>query len=431
MTKLPQIVFTVSLMCSVDAKANHNILPLPEQLNTIINSNIAINNPTPIIYIRQDYVTKKVRPLHEIKAMLQNNGFKLSRIVINKSLIALQCAIKHKVKHNNILSIIDFSLPSSKKRLWIFDLFQNKLLFHTYVSHGIKSGTLFSNYFSNKINSKASSMGIYNTEKAYYGRHGLSLKLYGLDKNFNHNAYNRFIVMHGSWYANEKFIKKYGRPGRSWGCPTVPLYLTKPIINTIKDRSLMVAYYPGSNWFQKSKFLNCDITKETPENLAINLKALIKENEQRDNIFFADKNNNNKREENDPIVTMPADTYQRIFNTEAPLKRMLRRQINKIEYIALNNQELLRMDTNNNKALDHQDKEGLNAIDFVIPVVTKRRGYYATEMKIITLGKIKEVKLNTSTSTTNKKIENYTIHFEGKRAINLRATKRFIRWLGL
>ena len=114
--------------------------------------------------------------------MLHQNAPALNTEAVNKVLTTLKCASKYNIKHNNILTIIDFSLPSSAKRLWVFDLAKNKLLFHTHVSHGIKSGSLLSNYFSNKVNSKASSIGVYNTEKAYFGRHGLSLKLYGLDK---------------------------------------------------------------------------------------------------------------------------------------------------------------------------------------------------------------------------------------------------------
>ena len=107
---------------------------------------------------------------------------------------------------------------------------EKKLLFHTYVSHGITSGTLLTNYFSNKYNSKASSIGVYKTEKAYYGREGLSLRLDGLDRSFNDNASNRSVVMHGGWYVDEHFIKKYGRPGRSWGCPALPLNFINPLL---------------------------------------------------------------------------------------------------------------------------------------------------------------------------------------------------------
>jgi hypothetical protein len=153
---------------------------------------------------------KPVDELSDINNMLQKEANTLNASVIQKVLTTLKCSLEYNVNHNNILTIIDYSLPSSEKRLWVFDLKEKKLLFHTYVSHGIKSGTLLSNYFSNKYNSKASSIGVYKTNKTYYGRDGLSLRLDGLDSGFNDNASNRYVVMHGGWYVNEPFIKKYG-----------------------------------------------------------------------------------------------------------------------------------------------------------------------------------------------------------------------------
>src|SRR3990167_3161690 len=145
--------------------------------------------------------------LVEIVLMLKEQK-SLNSALVDKVLTTLVCSKMHHVDHNNILTIIDYSLPSSEKRLWIFDLKAKKLLFYTYVSHGITSGSLRSEYFSNKYNSRASSIGVFKTEQAYYGREGLSLKLEGLDRGFNDNAFNRYIVMHGGWYVNEPFIKK-------------------------------------------------------------------------------------------------------------------------------------------------------------------------------------------------------------------------------
>ncbi len=326
--------------------------------------------------------------LNRIKTLLQDQAPTLKPEVIQEVLTTLTCANQHGVSHNSVLTIIDFSLPSSEKRLWIFDLEKRKLLFHTYVSHGINSGALLSEYFSNKGNSKASSIGVYNTGDPYLGRHGLSLKLYGLDKNFNDNAYNRFIVVHGSWYVDENFVKKYGRVGRSWGCPTVPVQLTKPIIDTIKENSLLVAYYPN-DWLQKSKFTNCNPLQKQNGEKAKKVISVTKEEEQRASILFADINNNHKHEENEPILAITAENYLQTFNTKVPLNRMLRRQIDNTEYIALSHTEL--------EKVDH------STIRFVIPVVKLQRGYYATEMKII----------------------------EKKSSIPPRSTDRFIRWIGL
>lgn len=366
------------------------------------------------------------KQLYETKEML-HQAADLQPAVINKVLTTLNCANKNNVDHNNILTVIDYSLPSSQKRLWVFDLQNKKLLFHTYVSHGITSGALLTTYFSNKYNSKASSIGVYTTEKAYVGREGLSLRLDGLDRGFNDNASGRAIVMHGGWYVDENFIKKYGRPGRSWGCPALPLNLVNSVINTIKDKSLFVVYYPSDNWFAKSKFLSCEQLATTPKiaKLEPDQPAPIAEKEARENILFADMNKNNRREENEPIVVMTADDYERIFQTKVPLERMLRRQINNKEYIALSNVEF------NNKVCMQTASNTVDAVSFVIPVVTMRRGYYATEMHFVPLGKIKEAKSDTDITQPNGQPHNYTILFEEKLPVSLRSTNQFIRWLGL
>ncbi len=428
MWKALLLTLIIPLTCLSATQENTYFLTFPLQIKAKINlDNILIPKIATTTKTQRKYPKITDKQLNKIEKMLHQNAPALNTEAVNKVLTTLKCASKYNIKHNNILTIIDFSLPSSAKRLWVFDLAKNKLLFHTHVSHGIKSGSLLSNYFSNKVNSKASSIGVYNTEKAYFGRHGLSLKLYGLDKGVNDNAYNRFIVMHGSWYVNDDFIKKYGRPGRSWGCPTLPRILTKQIIHTIKDNALMIAYYPGNMWLSKSIFLNCTGLKKSN----IKTKSFIKEEEGRGKILFADLNNNNKREENEPVVTIKAATYQRIFNTKAPLKRMLRRQIDKTEYIVLNHAEIANMKKNNNAAADKVGEHDLQTVYFVIPVVTKLRGYYATEMKIIDLKKMDEVKSSTAASETHEQIEPYSIQFKSKPSIKLRSTKRFIRWLGL
>ncbi|MBA3537915.1 MAG: murein L,D-transpeptidase catalytic domain family protein [Tatlockia sp.] len=358
--------------------------------------------------------------LAEVQKMLQQDGGSaLSAAVIDKILKTLKCANEYKITHNNILTIIDYSLPSNEKRLWVFDLENKKLLFNTYVSHGIKSGALLSNSFSNKFNSKSSSIGVFKTDKTYYGRHGLSLQLDGLDSGFNDNASSRSVVMHGGWYVDENFIQKYGRSGRSWGCPALPENLSSAIINTIKDDSLFVVYYPSDSWFLKSKFLNCDNLSPTrySSKLSTELKPVGEEMEKREDVLFAKISAKHHEE---PIVTMPADDYVRIFHAKAPLERMLRRQIDNKEYIALSNKEFENIAASNNK-------EDLNYIYFVIPVVKMVRGYYATEMHIVNLGKIIDLKMNIANSTS----KSYTIDFDSKPSVHLRTTNQFIRWLGL
>lgn len=356
--------------------------------------------------------------IKEISDMLHTKAPTLSNPVINKVLTTLKCAQTYRIAHNTILTIIDYSLPSNEKRLWVFDLNERTLLFNTYVSHGIKSGSLLTSYFSNKNNSKASSMGVYTTESAYYGREGLSLKLDGLDKSFNDNAANRAVVMHGGWYVEERFIKKYGRAGRSWGCPTVPLELSKSIINTIKDKSLFVIYYPSDAWFVKSKFLNCDKMPVTPSTVIKEEHLIPPENSnEREGILFADINKNNRHEENEPVVVVNADRYQQLFSLQAPLTRMLRRPINNNEYIALSQQEFATMMARN----QYDD------MYFVIPEVKMERGYYVTMMKMVNLGKISAIRSNPGPVLT----ADYTVLFDKKSDINLRVTNSFIRWLGL
>lgn len=392
------------------------LLPLP-----VIQEKIELNNRV------LSEIPSINTQLNEIKEMLHNEANTLNEPVINKVITTLKCATAYNVERNNILTIIDYSLPSNEKRLWVFDLNQKKLLFHTYVSHGIRSGTLLTNYFSNKNDSKASSIGVYKTGQGYYGREGLSLRLDGLDKSFNDNASNRAVVMHGGWYVAENFIKRYGRPGRSWGCPALPLSLYKPIINTIKDNSLMVIYYPSDEWFGKSKFLTCDaISAPNASTMQMsNANTPPNDVDLRDPVLFVDFNKNDRREEDEPIVVMSADNYEKVFHTQAPLGRMLRRQINNAEYIALSSKEF-------NKLVIQNDKEGLNAINFVIPVIIMVHGYYETQMKIVNMGKINDVRLNSNSSSNHdNKINSFTLNTETKPVINLKSTNRFIRWLGL
>lgn len=381
------------------------VIPKKTILPNVYNNSVDITN----------YAQIPAQTDESLKEMLMKEAGTLHTAVINKVIQTIQCAKEYNVTHNDILAIIDYSLPSSDKRLWIFNLKDHKLLFHTYVSHGIKSGTLDSQFFSNKFDSKASSIGVYKTEKTYYGRDGLSLRLCGLDRGFNDNASNRYVVMHGGWYVEEDFIKKYGRAGRSWGCPAVPLQETQAIINTIKDDAFFVVYYPSDNWFLKSKFLNCS-TLSSAQNTKTS-RHLSKENvavnETRDEILFVDLNKNGKHDDHEPVVAMTADRYREIFNTKVPLGRMLRRQINHTEYVALSSTEFKNLPAKN-----------LREVAFIIPNIRMSRGYYLTEMHIAPYGTIKAV--------TGNNTSNYTVHFEEKPLlITLKPSNKFIRWLGL
>lgn len=259
------------------------------------------------------------------------------------------------------------------------------------------------------------------------------MRLDGLDRSFNDNASGRSVVMHSGWYVEERFIKKYGRPWRSWGCTALPLENSQAIINTIKDKSLLVIYYPNDAWFTKSIFLNCD--KSTVPQYAANPAGQIPltvPDDHRDAILFVGSGYKwDKHAETRPVAVISADAYERIFHNAAPLTRMLRRQINNEEYIALSTSELSYL-ANNSKAGTLEQDNGINAIYFVIPTLqVVRGGYYETQMQIVNLGKIKEVKINGAANRENAPSNSYTIYFEGKPAVNLNASNEFIRWVGL
>lgn len=146
---------------------------------------------------------------------------------------------------NDKLTIIDFSLSSTKKRLWVIDMEKNEVLIHSLVSHGLKSGGEFATNFSNILESNKSSLGFYLTGETYQGKHGLSLKLDGLEKGFNDKARDRAVVIHGADYVSERFIRQQGRLGRSLGCPAVPMEIHQNLINTIKENSCLFIYHPS------------------------------------------------------------------------------------------------------------------------------------------------------------------------------------------
>ncbi len=154
------------------------------------------------------------------------------------------------------LTIVDLSQPSTRKRLYVVDLIQKKLLFNTYVTHGRNSGDLLPDRFSNTQSSFQSSLGFYQTLNTYMGKHGLSLQLKGLEKGFNDNVFNRNIVLHGADYACEEFIRRTGRLGRSQGCPAVPYSDSKGIIQAVKGGTCLFVYSPNTAYLKQSAYLS-------------------------------------------------------------------------------------------------------------------------------------------------------------------------------
>lgn len=170
---------------------------------------------------------------------------------------ALQCAEAHGMEASPRLAVIDYSLPSSEPRLWIFDLQRQQLLHRERVAHGRNSGENLARFFSNEPNSLASSLGLFRTQETYQGKHGYSLRMDGLEPGFNDNALERAIVWHGAPYVSKNFVEREGRIGRSWGCPAVRSGVARRVIDALKNGQFVFSYYPDREWLARSQFLNC------------------------------------------------------------------------------------------------------------------------------------------------------------------------------
>lgn len=160
------------------------------------------------------------------------------------------------VKRRDLLTVIDYSLPSSQPRLFVFDLGRHKLLFRELVAHGKSSGGDVANFFSNSPGSLATSLGLFVTADTYNGGNGYSLRLRGLEEGINDMAWDRLIVLHGASYVSQEAVKVLGRLGRSWGCPAVRPEVSQKIIDTIRGGSPVFAYYPDKSWLKTSAFLS-------------------------------------------------------------------------------------------------------------------------------------------------------------------------------
>jgi hypothetical protein len=154
----------------------------------------------------------------------------------------------------SVISVVDFTKSSKDKRLWIIDLKSKKVLYNTHVAHGKNTGDDFATKFSNTPNSLMSSAGFYLTRETYFGKHGLSLRIDGLDVGYNSNAMARAVVIHGANYVSEDFIKQHGRLGRSFGCPALPMELSKEIIHTIKEKTAFYIHTSLPDY--RSNYLN-------------------------------------------------------------------------------------------------------------------------------------------------------------------------------
>lgn len=216
-------------------------------------NNAKANNTVYATYSPSYSSNKKNWVSTEIKT-LQSQAANIDPNVLRLGLTAYLTAKNKGYAKKDLLTIIDYSKPSTQRRFWVFDLKSNRALFNTWVSHGKNSGLVTATSFSNSPGSLKSSIGVFLTDDTYSGKNGYSLRLRGLES-VNSNAYARAVVIHGAAYAHPSVINGVGRMGRSWGCPALGSAVAAPIINTIKNRSLIFAYYPDKNWLSRSSFL--------------------------------------------------------------------------------------------------------------------------------------------------------------------------------
>lgn len=191
-----------------------------------------------------------------IYAGLHSNNFKLPQLEsFTKALKGFYKLQEKGLIQNNLLTLVDFSLSSNTKRLWVIDMNTNTILYHSLVAHGKNSGEEFATKFSNKSESYQSSLGFYITGEVYQGKHGKSLRLDGIERGINDKARNRAVVMHGADYVSEQFIRQNKRLGRSLGCPALPEELTAEIIDLVKNKSCLFIYHPTKTYAVTSKLL--------------------------------------------------------------------------------------------------------------------------------------------------------------------------------
>ena len=165
--------------------------------------------------------------------------------------------IQGKLKQDKYLTVVDFSVSSSKKRLFVIDMEKDSIIYNTLCAHGKNSGREYATKFSNKSGSHMSSIGFYITSTTYRGKYDLALRLEGQERT-NSRARSRGVVMHGAKYANPSFLENYGMLGRSYGCPALPMDIAKPVMNTIKGGSCFFIYYPSNYYLSKSKLLKAN-----------------------------------------------------------------------------------------------------------------------------------------------------------------------------
>jgi hypothetical protein len=204
--------------------------------------------------VTADYQNEEAALLYDMLDLQQKGlsiqafeyAYKGYRLLLEKKIISKQ----------DYLTICDFSQSSNNKRFYLVDMVNSKVILNTYVAHGRNSGGEYATRFSNRSKSLQSSLGFYVTQNAYYGEHGLSLRVAGLEEGYNDKALQRNIVIHGADYIGDKRLRRNNYMGRSYGCPAIPRKECSQVINMIKNGSCIFIYHPSTNYLHRSKILN-------------------------------------------------------------------------------------------------------------------------------------------------------------------------------
>ena len=206
---------------------------------------------------RQLALKKAELNIKELYNELNAAQYDLSFTAFRYAYIGYQTMKKqHRLNNKELFSIIDFTKDCNSKRFYTIDLEKMKIVYYTYVAHGKKSGERMATSFSDAVESNKSSIGFYITGSTYNGGNGYSLILHGDEKGYNSNLAKRSVVVHAADYANEDYIARNGRMGRSLGCPALPENIYKQVIETIKEKTMIFAYYNDAKYLKTSKYLN-------------------------------------------------------------------------------------------------------------------------------------------------------------------------------
>lgn len=239
------------------------VIPMAPWYTQSVNYAMVDSQPNPVVeesYPKRDLFSDVTVWEDSIQALYQQINLKefgLSYPVFRYGMIGFYALQQEgKLNEKNILSIIDFTKPSTEKRFYTIDLTGLRVVYNTYVSHGKNTGGNMATQFSNTVHSNQSSLGFYLTAETYIGSKGYSLRLDGMEDNVNSNMRERAVVMHNADYVSESWIKRYGRLGRSQGCPALPKQISKDVIDTIKEHTVIFAYYNDDHYLHSSDYLD-------------------------------------------------------------------------------------------------------------------------------------------------------------------------------